>query len=539
MEKSEIVAHLSKYVEELSSATRLGTYSIPRLGRSALLGESQSKTTRGNTPWKMAQYIVIPTTKDDTKDISSNLAPYLEGWKGLMSAHGNQYLFLEVSPGNWQMFDYDGNFMGDNDYILKFRPELLEEKKDILKDQSLNFSDYPFQQIIFGAPGTGKSHRIKSDPKITENNTIRTTFHPDSDYSTFVGCYKPTKKSTSKKSLIAAEDLIEKAAAISGVANQVQFLCDNAESIIAAADEKQVTTNKLIWDSFKWHNETYFVSILNSLLAERKKNEVDEITYDFCPQAFTNAYVKAWQNPEAPVFLIIEEINRGNCAQIFGDIFQLLDRDEDGFSRYKISPDSDLRQYLAKVLEDAEIEDASIKNGESMQLPNNLFIVATMNTSDQSLFPIDSAFKRRWEWKYIPIDYTDRGHYISCNGRKYSWADFLQRVNEQIEGVTQSEDKKLGYWFTGNSASQLEITPDKFVSKVVFFLWNDVFKDFGHNAKTIFKDDYAKFHFFFDFTGKVKEEVLEHFLQGLEAKLSSETKAKTQSGDNPDTETAV
>lgn len=374
------------------------------------------------------------------------------------------------------------------------------------------------QLIWFGAPGTGKSFTINSDSDVTENNTLRTTFHPDSDYSTFVGCYKPTKKPSGNRTSIDANDLVEKASAISGVANQVQFLCDNAESIIIAANELGVSPNKLVWEKFRWHNETYFVSILNFILDERKKNAVDEITYDFCPQAFTNAYVRAWQNPDTPFFLIIEEINRGNCAQIFGDIFQLLDRDENGLSRYKITPDNDLRQYLGKVFAEADITDASIKSGETMQLPPNLHIWATMNTSDQSLFPIDSAFKRRWDWKYIPIDCTDRGHYITCNGKRYSWAKFLERVNEDIEGVTQSEDKKLGYWFTGNSATQLEITADKFVSKVVFYLWNDIFKDFGHNGKTIFKDDFSKFHKFFDYNGSVKEDILEKFLTSLDLK---------------------
>lgn len=413
-------------------------------------------------------------------------------------------------------------FLADKQDLVK----LIIDAEDI-QSQSRNYmsftpNKYPLQQITFGAPGTGKSFSIKSNPDVTEDNTIRTTFHPDSDYSTFVGCYKPTKRALSKKPLLATADLIESAATISGVANQVQFLCDNAESIVFAADELGVSTNKLIWDSFKWHNETYFVSILNSLLEERKKNDADEITYDFCPQAFTNAYVKAWKNPEMPVFLVIEEINRGNCAQIFGDIFQLLDRDENGFSRYNITPDRDLQIYLQKVFEETDLEDEAIKNGSSMRLPNNLYLWATMNTSDQSLFPIDSAFKRRWDWKYIPIDYTDRGHYISCNGKKYSWAKFLEKVNTQIEGVTQSEDKKLGYWFTGNSATQLEITADKFVSKVVFFLWNDVFKDFGHNGKTIFKEDYAKFHMFFDFKGDVKEEILDHFLKELMGEKASE-----------------
>ncbi len=299
----------------------------------------------------------------------------------------------------------------------------------------------PIQQILFGAPGTGKSHTLNSYANITEQNSIRTTFHPDSDYSTFVGCYKPTK------------------------------------------DE-----------------------------------ESGEITYDFTPQAFTNAYVAAWKNAPTPFFLIIEEVNRGNCAQIFGDIFQLLDRDEDGYSSYKTTPDQDLANYIRKQFADTDIDDDDVKSGNKMQLPPNLHIWATMNTSDQSLFPIDSAFKRRWDWRYIPIDYTDNGHYIDCGDIQYSWADFLQKVNDKVESVTQSEDKKLGYWFMGNGKEQTEITIDRFVSKVVFYLWNDVFKDFGKSGNTIFKDSFGKFHLFFDSSGNPKKDVVKAFLDALEVK---------------------
>lgn len=307
----------------------------------------------------------------------------------------------------------------------------------------------PMQQILFGAPGTGKSHTLNGDANITEQNSIRTTFHPDSDYSTFVGCYKPTKV-----------------------------------------------------------------------------EERGEITYDFTPQAFTNAYVAAWKNVNKSFFLIIEEINRGNCAQIFGDIFQLLDRDEYGYSSYKTTPDQDLANYIRKQFADTNIDDDEVKTGKKMQLPPNLYIWATMNTSDQSLFPIDSAFKRRWDWRYIPIDYTDKGHYIACGDTKYSWADFLRKVNDKVESVTQSEDKKLGYWFMGNGAEQMEITIDRFVSKVVFYLWNDVFKDFGKSGNTIFKDTFDKFHKFFDFGGNPKVEVVKAFLDALGVNDSNENSSR-------------
>lgn len=114
--------------------------------------------------------------------------------------------------------------------------------------------------------------------------------------------------------------------------------------------------------------------------------------------------------------MIIEEINRGNCAQIFGDLFQLLDRGNDGYSEYSIRADKDLQKHLSKAFEDIEIEDyPNIKNGKELLLPSNLYIRATMNTSDQSLFPIDSAFKRRWDWRYMPIA---KGN---DNGVKLNW----------------------------------------------------------------------------------------------------------------------
>ena len=337
------------------------------------------------------------------------------------------------------------------------------------------------QQIYYGAPGTGKSYEIK---KLTEGKeVVRTTFHPDSDYSTFVGAYKPTTKSV---------------------------------PIYSTYGEKAVEVKD----------------------ADGKPMTEDRIVYAFVEQAFLQAYIKAWKQfakadeskTAEMVYLIIEEINRGNCAQIFGDLFQLLDRGEDGFSEYPIVADKDLQKQLAKAFADmpflnapsvcgmsAEEVAIKIRKGEILLLPNNLYIWATMNTSDQSLFPIDSAFKRRWDWQYMPIANGNKGWRISANGNEYDWWEFLEKINALIGEKTSSEDKKLGYYFC--KAKDGVIDAKMFVGKVIFYLWNDVFKDYEFEGDA-FNDvegklTFDKFYKTIDGTTSVVEEKVVRFMENL------------------------
>lgn len=304
-----------------------------------------------------------------------------------------------------------------NDQIL-----FISEKSDGVKNEE---SDIPKsrQIIYYGAPGTGKSHKIKealgeyedcpADKKVPKVNIFRTTFHPDSDYSTFVGAYKPTKGKRPLYGLFG----------------------------------KDTVRMKDGEDLFE-----------------------DMITYKFVPQAFLNAYIRAYQTDEN-VYLIIEEINRGNCAQIFGDLFQLLDRDENGISEYTIKADADLKSFLEEELGE---DNPGIKDGE-LCLPSNLYIYATMNTSDQSLFPIDSAFKRRWDWEYEPIKYKNTDWKIVIDGTEYSWVSLQRKVNDKILSATSSEDKMLGDYFVNPSDGI--ITDKVLLNKILFYLWNDVCKD--------------------------------------------------------------
>ena len=397
--------------------------------------------------------------------------------------------------------------------VLDPKSELIRKgiSTDSFSTQSTLLTVAGLQQIYYGAPGTGKSKDIK-DLTFGED-IIRTTFHPDSDYASFVGTYKP-------------------------ITEEVVLRDCNGKKVI---DEE---TGKVVKE--------------------------DRIAYKFIPQAFLEAYVKAWKKlgsktseksdksynrihpalldtPEIfnknkaskKQYLIIEEINRGNCAQIFGDLFQLLDRNEYGFSDYPIVADKDMQKYLEKEFEGWEITNKDeinqlygeanmvslIMKGERLVLPSNLYIWATMNTSDQSLFPIDSAFKRRWDWKYVPIrEGRDKetnaklNWYINTGDKQYNWWSFISQVNKLIGSLTNSEDKKLGYFFC--KAKDGEIDADLFVSKVIFYLWNDVFKDYGFDDKD-FQDEEGKIlsfdRFYEDKNGKTNVNIanVELFLENL------------------------
>jgi 5-methylcytosine-specific restriction endonuclease McrBC GTP-binding regulatory subunit McrB len=296
------------------------------------------------------------------------------------------------------------------------------------------------------------------------------------------------------------------------------------ESLINAVDIKKLGENaSTIADKLKskGFDKTAYVTEANCMykihnwLKEEGYLVESNITYEFLPQVFTNAYIKAWKTPEEKVYLIIEEINRGNCAQIFGDLFQLLDR-KNGVSEYPVKADKDLADYLKKEL---GAEHEGIANGE-LKLPSNLIIYATMNTSDQSLFPMDSAFKRRWDWEYVPINYSkdiDSSKFIIevDEDTKYSWVEFLKSVNDKIYDATNSEDKQMGNFFIKKS-----IDADTFVNKVMFYLWNEVCKEEYGTNRNFFRREKDGKEVEFKFTelfGSEKDTILNGFMNSLNA----------------------
>ena len=322
----------------------------------------------------------------------------------------------------------------DNAPITNIQPQNPAETS--AKQSKNNQSATMTQKIFFGAPGTGKSHKIDYDlfkdengnsigkgiKEIPENRKFRTTFHPDYDYAQFVGAYKP-------------------------------------------------------------------------------KKEGEKIIYSFVPQVFAKTYATAWKlqltgAAESNVFLVIEEINRGNCAQIFGDIFQLLDRNASRASQYSIDADCDFAKWLEEEFQAEEVWNAYKKEvgGEGkLKLPPNLNILATMNTSDQSLFPMDSAFKRRFDWEYVPINYShEKANFdVTGDGIKFKWLTFLKKVNADIYKATESEDKQMGEFFIKPKNDSNEIGLDEFRSKVLFYLWDSVYKD-DPSFKNIFHFNYPE-----------------------------------------------
>lgn len=374
-----------------------------------------------------ASYTAFMHLREDGRNYLNNLNNGNFNLRNYLVELHNKLVFEKDSDNtyNLKILSQFGEYEPDDNSLPEKLPKVGEKK-------TFDLSNYPLQQITYGAPGTGKSYGIGDIIESVDH--VRTTFHPDSDYASFIGAYKPTMS-------------IQRA------------------------------TNGYSVDEGSGHDE-------------------EQIVYKFVPQAFTKAYIKAWENYPDDTILIIEEINRGNCAQIFGDLFQLLDRDDSGFSSYPIEADADIANYIANemklviLVEDKnrinQLYEKSypegiidkIKNGELLLLPDNLRIWATMNTSDQSLFPIDSAFKRRWDWKFVKISDAHKNWTIHFGDEACDWWEFIKQMNRIIAKETSSDDKKLGYFFCKPSNEDEDfINEERFVGKVLFYLWNDVFKD--------------------------------------------------------------
>lgn len=296
-------------------------------------------------------------------------------------------------------------------------------------------SHYPRNRILFGAPGTGKSFLMNQERmdllgENSETNYERVTFHPDYSYANFVGTYKPVM--------------------VSG------------QPVLAVDKDAEV-------DSFS------------------EKEEAGEIAYAYVPGPFMRVYVNALKsartgNPQ-PFLLIIEEINRANMAAVFGDVFQLLDRGENEVSEYPIQASEDIKKYLAKELGGHPDDYAKIC------IPDNMFIWATMNSADQGVYLMDTAFKRRWEFTYLGIDEKEEGiagKKVVLGQKTYrrvvEWNELRKAINSELLTYKVNEDKLMGPYFIPKKALPEDENIDPavfaniFKNKVIMYLFDDAAK---------------------------------------------------------------
>lgn len=340
--------------------------------------------------------------------------------RSMLSA--NMHNSLKTAMSIWSLNDYraavldllNGTYKKDevadieeNDYKINFRTGLA--------------STYERNRIVFGAPGTGKSYKLKFDCENYVESSAggyeRVTFHPDYTYSQFVGAYKPITDSDGR------------------------------------------------------------------------------IRYDFVPGPFMRVYVSALKSGRnlvpQPYVLLIEEINRAKVAAVFGDVFQLLDRDEYGVSEYEIQASEDIKKYLTQEL------GGNPSDYEKIRIPDNMFIWATMNSADQGVFPMDTAFKRRWNFEYLGINANEGGVQGSIMlgtdvTQDVEWNVLRKAINEKLaKEYKVNEDKLMGPFFLSKKALKTVSDTDDtiadtgrfmetFKNKVIMYLYEDAAKQHKH-----------------------------------------------------------
>lgn len=317
------------------------------------------------------------------------------------------------------------------------------------------------QRIFFGAPGTGKSYKLNKEAKeYFGNNYERVTFHPNYMYGNFVGAFKP-----------------------------FPVILKNKDGSIKKDEDGNIR---------------------------------ETITYEYIPGVLIRQLIKAYKKENTNYLLIVEEINRANVAAVFGDIFQLLDRDSNGESEYEITTSKELQEFLKKELEGVDLSE-NIKNklGDDFSkifLPSNFYIWATMNSADQGVMPMDTAFRRRWEFTYLGInDASDANKEEFANYRfkinsdeTVNWDQFRRKLNEKLSLINIPEDKLIGPYFISKSileGDDLDKLTETIKNKVLMYLYEDaakayrpdlfsegkfstyssVCKNFDENALSLFK----------------------------------------------------
>ncbi|MDR6720895.1 AAA family ATPase [Paenibacillus sp. 2003] len=384
-QKSKHLNYIHEQFKNGENATTLGVY---KRGDNVIFcawSPSYSDASSGETP--ISKQIKIETIAGALQD---GFVYQHKGYRDFAYAFRKEFIYFYLKNLSWIHTDRVTEFFSHT-------PPLPSHSEI---DQSLKAK---YNRILFGAPGTGKSHRLKKDceENFDSENYERVTFHPNYSYAQFVGTYKPVPTA-------------------------------------------------------------------------------DVITYKYVPGPFMRVLVKALREPDTNHLLIIEEINRANIAAVFGDVFQLLDRKE-GKSEYPIETSEDVRKYLSEVL--PQYEGGLTK----LTIPSNMYIWSTMNSADQGVFPMDTAFKRRWSFEYIGIDegsetLVNNKIEISSKGYEVEWDNFRKEINRLlIEKCKVNEDKLLGPFFLGLDVLENSIKfNEAFKSKVLMYLYEDAARQCRH-----------------------------------------------------------
>lgn len=368
-------------------------------------------------------------------------------------------------------------------------------------------SSFPRNRILFGAPGTGKSFTINSDRvkllgEDNEDDYERVTFHPDYSYANFVGTYKPVMVDDSAEIISLATEK-EVLAVLTDETKTAQEKYDQLYErfkgdgltrlplLLGLYTDESFKTRKADGSDAAGDNSVernHGRAIRPYVNLSKPTNGKKDISYEYVPGPFMRMYVKALKNSKTdnikPFLLIIEEINRANVAAVFGDVFQLLDRGDDFVSEYPIQATEDIKKYLAKEL------GGNPDDYNKIKIPDNMFIWATMNSADQGVFPMDTAFKRRWDFTYLGIDDNDQdlqGKYVYLaddKSQKVEWNKLRKAINNFLAKEKINEDKQLGPYFISRSIvvpkDSEEIDRDRFINtfknKVIMYLFEDAAK---------------------------------------------------------------
>ncbi len=382
----------------------------------------------------------------------------------------------------------------------------LETSDSVVFNTSIN-TRFPHNRIIFGAPGTGKSYSLDSDKDellSSGGEFERVTFHEDYSYAHFVGTYKPTMIEADEKFLYLSTSEKETLSILenSELSGQEKYdrLYDKFKDgkdgltrlpiLIGLYSNDSFSTKKKDGTSASGNNSVernHGRAIRPFVTLSHERNEKDEIGYEYVPGPFMRMYVKALKNARTeqpkPHLLIIEEINRATVARVFGDVFQLLDRDSENISEYPIEASEDIKKYLSKEL-GGQPEDY-----KKIRIPNNMFLWATMNSADQGVKPMDTAFKRRWDFDYIGIDNGEEkiaGKKVELgqgtNKRLIEWNCLRKAINNELVSYKLNEDKLLGPFFLSlkvlgegdiiDSTTFIRV----FKSKILMYLFEDAAK---------------------------------------------------------------